>query len=72
MLPLTIPSPEEQPTVDVPFAGRALGIGKNAAYDAVKRGDIPSIRVGGKIRVPTAALRRMLRLDEHATDPTAA
>lgn len=63
----TIPTPEEQPTVDVPFAGRALGIGRNSAYEAAKRGEIPTIIVGGKIRVPTAALRRLLQLDDAPT-----
>ena len=51
-----------EPTVDVPLAGRVLGIGKNAAYKACKAGDIPSIKVGGQRRVPTAKLREMLGL----------
>ncbi len=50
-------------TVTVEQAGRALGIGRNAAYAAAKRGDIPALKIGGAIRVPTAALRRMLGLD---------
>lgn len=48
------------PTVDVALAGRVLGIGKNAAYKAREAGDIPSIKVGGQYRVPTAKLREML------------
>lgn len=46
-------------------AGRALGLGRSASYEAVARGEIPSLRVRGRIVVPTAALRRMLMLDEH-------
>lgn len=49
-------------TVDVPLAGRVLGLGTNAAYRARQAGDIPSIRVGGRFRVPTAKLREMLAL----------
>lgn len=65
---MLLPDPEEQPTVDVwPTAGRALGLGKNAAYAAVARGEIPTIRCGRLIRVPTAALRRMLELDSEPT-----
>ena len=43
-----------------PTAGLALGLSRNPTYQAVKRGEIPSIRIGGAIRVPTAALREML------------
>ncbi|KAB1072176.1 helix-turn-helix domain-containing protein [Methylobacterium planeticum] len=51
-----------QPTVDVVLAGRILGIGKNAAYKAREAGDIPSIKIGGQYRVPSAKLREMLGL----------
>ncbi|MGU3541036.1 helix-turn-helix domain-containing protein [Methylobacterium sp. A54F] len=51
-----------KPTVDVALAGRVLGIGKNAAYRAREAGDIPSIKIGGQYRVPTAKLREMLGL----------
>jgi hypothetical protein len=50
--------------VRVEIAGRALGIGRAAAYAAAKRGDIPTIRIGGAIRVPTAPLRQMLGIDQ--------
>ncbi len=53
-------------TVRLPVAGRALGVGRNAAYAAAKRGDIPTIRIGGAIRVPTAPLRKMLGLEQEA------
>ena len=54
-------------TVSVPAAGRAFGLGRNSAYAAVKSGELPSIRIGGKIAVPTAPLRRMLGLGELET-----
>lgn len=60
---MEIPLAEDQPTVPVEFAGNALGIGRAAAYNAVARGDIPSIRIGRRVVVPTAALRRLLQLD---------
>lgn len=57
------PSSEERPTVPVwPDAGRILGMSRQATYDAVTRGEIPSIRIGRRLLVPTAALRRMLQL----------
>ena len=48
-------------TMSVPQWGREyLGIGRNGAYEAAKRGDIPTIRIGKIIRVPVAAAERML------------
>jgi excisionase family DNA binding protein len=43
-----------------PDAGQALGLSRNATYEAARRGEIPTIRFGRLIKVPTAALRRML------------
>ena len=37
---------------EVPEAGAMLGLSRNASYDAAKRGDIPTIRIGKLIRVP--------------------
>jgi excisionase family DNA binding protein len=45
---------------EVPEAGEMLGLTRNASYDAAKRGDIPTIRIGKLIRVPKAAFHRML------------
>lgn len=52
----------DKPTVSVPEAGAALGMAKNASYLAAQNGEfpLPVIRIGGKMRVPTAALRRLL------------
>jgi len=47
-------------TVSVPEAGRWLGIGRNASYEAARRGDIPTIRIGRLLRVPVVALERKL------------
>jgi excisionase family DNA binding protein len=47
--------------IGVPEAGAMLGLNRNAAYAAAKRGDIPTIRFGKLIRVPKAAFERMLQ-----------
>lgn len=47
-------------TLTVLEVARDLGIGRAQAYEAVKRGDIPSIRIGGRILIPRAAYQRML------------
>ena len=47
-------------TYSVPYAGKLLGLSRNTAYEAARRGEIPTIRLGRKIRVPKAALQRLL------------
>jgi hypothetical protein len=48
-------------TLSVPEAGRDYyGLGRNAAYNAAKRGDIPTIRIGKLLRVPIRALEQQL------------
>jgi excisionase family DNA binding protein len=47
-------------TISVEEAGRILGCSRNGAYEAVKRGEIPCIRIGKRLFVPKAALERML------------
>lgn len=41
-------------------AAKLLRIGRTAAYEAVKRGEIPSVQIGRSLRIPRAALERML------------
>jgi len=60
-----IPDPADEPTITIEVAAKALGISRNGAYAAAARGDLPVIRIGARrVVVPTAALRRMLQLDE--------
>jgi excisionase family DNA binding protein len=39
---------------------KELGIGRNQAYEAAKRGEIPTIRIGKRILVLREPLKRML------------
>jgi excisionase family DNA binding protein len=50
----------ERRTVTVPEAADLLGISRNSAYDAVKAGQIPAMKIGKRLLVPKAALDRML------------
>jgi len=54
-------------------AGDLLGLGRSSAYEAVRRGEIPTIRFGRLIRVPTASLRRLVGIDPdpESDSPTA-
>ena len=46
----------------VPEAGAKLGLGRNAAYEAAARGEIPTIKIGRLLKVPKAAFRQMLEI----------
>lgn len=50
----------ERLTMTVPEAGRALGLGRNAAYEAARAGEIPTVQFGKLLRVPIRALERLL------------
>jgi excisionase family DNA binding protein len=50
----------QRPTMTVREAAAVLGIDRGAAYDAVRRGELPALRIGRKILVPTAPIRAML------------
>jgi excisionase family DNA binding protein len=47
-------------TLSVPEAGQRLGPGRNASYEAARRGELPVLRFGRKLRVPSVALERLL------------
>jgi len=50
------------PTISVEHAGRLLGLSRPSAYEAVRRGDIPSIPIGRRRVIPTAKILAMLGL----------
>ena len=52
----------------IPEAGRLLGLGRNAAYAAAQRGEIPTLRIGRLLLVPKIPFHRMLGI---AGTPTA-
>jgi excisionase family DNA binding protein len=48
-------------TLDIPTAGKKyFDLGRNAIYRAARRGEIPTVKIGGKRRVPIVALERLL------------
>ncbi len=51
---------EKKQTLTVRETARILGIGRNSAYEAVRTGTIPSLRIGKRIIVPRAVVERML------------
>ena len=60
---MTIDEALAKPTISVPDAGRLFfNIGKDAAYEAARTGEIETIRIGGRILVPVAPLAAKLGL----------
>ena len=59
----------DRATYSVQEAAKVLGISRNAAYEAVRAGQLPSLRFGGRIVIPRAALDRMLEQARAAGDP---
>jgi excisionase family DNA binding protein len=47
-------------------AAAILRLSRNAAYEAIARKEIPSIRIGRRILVPMASFERMLAGDKVA------
>lgn len=47
-------------TLTVSEAGRLLGIGRNSAYEAVRRGQLYAIRLGRRLVVPRSVVERLL------------
>ena len=54
-------SAEKRETLSVPEAGARLGISRAAAYRAARQGDLPAIRVGGRLLVLREPFERLLR-----------
>lgn len=49
-----------KPTMSVTEMATVLGVGRNASYRLVREGQVRVLRVGRRIRVPTAAVRELL------------
>jgi excisionase family DNA binding protein len=55
---------DERVVLTVEEAGKLLGISRQSAYNAVKNGEIPTIKIGRRILVPRVQLDRMLNPDQ--------
>lgn len=49
--------------LSVPEAARALGISRSSAWELVRSGGLPAVRLGGRVVVPVPALARLLGCD---------
>lgn len=61
----TMSYPDDLPevaTMSVPEGARLMGISPAAFYRAIHKGQLPAIRVGGRLLVPAAKLYELLGL----------
>jgi hypothetical protein len=54
--------PYRTPTLRVEDAGAYVGVGRSGAYDLARRGELPTIKLNGRLVVRTVDLMRMLGL----------
>lgn len=58
----------EKLTYTVTEAAELLGIGRSAAYEAARTGQLPTVRIGKRILIPAVGLQRLLEGDQSALD----
>lgn len=51
---------EGRATISVEEAATLLGIGRSAAYEAARRGQLPTLRLGRRLLVPVPRLLQMI------------
>ena len=62
--------PPTRLTLTVEEAAAVLGISRALAYELVRRGEIPSVRLGRRIVVPVRALHAVLDDASNAQEPS--
>ena len=58
--PLSLDSIKSRLTISVEETAQLLGIGRTAAYEAARRGELPTRRIGKRIVIPVALLLNWL------------
>jgi excisionase family DNA binding protein len=58
--PISLDSIKSRLTISVEETAQLLGIGRTAAYEAARRGELPTRRIGKRIVIPVALLLKWL------------
>ena len=66
-LPLVLDDIEARLTLSVDEAASLLGLGRTAAYEAARRGEIPSRRLGRRVIIPVPAFLDWLGVSTPST-----
>lgn len=68
---MRLPEPAERPWLTVAELAEITGEGEKAIRAALDAGQLPLLRVGRYVRIPTALLRQRLGLDPQSADTRA-
>lgn len=61
---MTLDEALSRPTVSIPDAGAVFyGLARGGSYEAAKKGDIPTVEVGGRKLAVVAAIAKRLGLE---------
>jgi excisionase family DNA binding protein len=52
--------PADRLTYSVEEAALLLGVSRNSAYEAVRKGELPTVRLGRRILIPRSRLEALL------------
>lgn len=63
---------ELPPTISIKQASELLGISLRSAYKCARTGELPTLRLGRRLLVPTPKLMRMLGVEPESPDMPAA
>ena len=66
-LPQGLDEIESRLTLSVEETASLLGLGRSAAYEAARRGELPSRRLGRRVIVPVPALLNWLGIESAVT-----
>jgi len=61
--------PTEPLLLNIEEAGRVLGLGRTRMYALVASGELPAVRIGGSIRIPSDKLRQWINTRIKAEKP---
>ena len=64
----TTQSNGERLAISIPETAKLLGLSRNSAYEAAKRGELLTLIVGRRILVPLSALKKLLVEAGHQPD----
>jgi hypothetical protein len=56
------------PTLKPEEAFTLIGVGRTAGYEMIRRDEIPTLRLGGKLLVLTAPLLRLIGVEQSVED----
>ncbi|WP_334109819.1 excisionase family DNA-binding protein [Thermodesulfitimonas autotrophica] len=48
---------------------RLTGLGRGTVYEAIRRGEIPAVRVGRRVLIPIEAVHNLFRVGRNQNEP---